>query len=153
MGRCDLVAPHTMLLASAHWSSLSRSFCWAFLPFSKSTLPPGLGSSVNLPRVHSITLSRLSIKILNGTGPWALGNTTVDGPPAGCKSIHHHSLSSAIQSVLPSKQCTHPSHQHPVPPRECLISLRKGKSKINESTFNKTNKILMYTEIYSRKWN
>ncbi|KAM9656645.1 uncharacterized protein ACIBXB_008917 isoform 1-T1 [Morphnus guianensis] len=56
-------------LASAHRSSLSRSLCRAFLPSSRSTLPPNLVSSANLLRVHSNPSSKSSIKILNRTGP------------------------------------------------------------------------------------
>ena len=55
-------------LASAHWSSLSRSSCRAFLHSSRSTHAPNMVSSVNLLRLHSITSSRSSIKILKRTG-------------------------------------------------------------------------------------
>jgi len=85
-------------LASAHRFSLSRSLCRAFLPWSRSTLPPNLVSSANLLREHSIPSFRSLIKMLNKTGPktepW--GNTTCDRPPAGFSSIHHHSLELAI---------------------------------------------------------
>ncbi|KAM9656072.1 uncharacterized protein ACIBXB_008597 [Morphnus guianensis] len=64
-------------LASAHPSSLSRSLCRAFLPSSRSTLPPNLVSSANLLTVHSIPLSKSLIKTLNRMGP----NTEPWGTP------------------------------------------------------------------------
>ena len=56
-------------LALAHWSSLSRPLCRAFLPLSRLTHLPDLVSSANLVRVPSIPLPRSLIKILNRTGP------------------------------------------------------------------------------------
>lgn len=45
---------------------------------------------------NSIPLSRSLIKISNSIGP-ILENTTCDQLPHGFKSIHHHSLGSAIK--------------------------------------------------------
>jgi len=56
-------------LTLAHRSSLSRSLCRAFLPPSRSTLPPSLVSSASLLREHSVPSSRSLIKTLNNTGP------------------------------------------------------------------------------------
>ena len=64
-------------LALAHRSSLSRSLCRAFLPSSRSTLPPNLVLSANFLRVHSNPSPRSLIKILNRTGP----NTKPWGTP------------------------------------------------------------------------
>lgn len=41
--------------------------------------------------------------------------------PAGCYSIHHHSLGLAIRKIfgfLPGEHCTYPSHEQPVSPGE-----------------------------------
>jgi len=54
---------------SAQRSNLSRSLWGASLPSGRSTLPPSLVSSANLLKVHSIPLSRSSVKILNKTCP------------------------------------------------------------------------------------
>lgn len=76
-------------LALAHWSNLSRSLCRAFLPSSRTILPPTLYYPQTHLRVHSIPSSRSSIKYWDQPQYWDLGNTTNGEPPTGYGIIHH----------------------------------------------------------------
>lgn len=58
-----------MRFAWVHSSSLSSSLWMALLPSSKSCVPLSLVSPPNLLRLHSISLSMTSIKILNSLVP------------------------------------------------------------------------------------
>ena len=75
----DLVEACTIGLSSS--ISLARSLCRAFLYPGRVTLPPNLVSSANLPRLHSIPLSRSSVQMLNragpNTNPWGIPLVTV----------------------------------------------------------------------------
>ena len=86
--------------------------------------PPQLGVICKLTEGALNPLIQIIDKDIKQNWPqyWALGNTTCDWSPAGCNSIHHHSLGlgSAIQpAFLPSMEYTHPSHEQPVSPGEC----------------------------------
>lgn len=90
-----------------YWASCSHPWpidrvclglCRAFLPLSRSTLPPSFVLSTNLLRVPSIPMSRPSIKMLNRTGTKTKAwGTASDQPPSGFTSIHHNPLGLAIQ--------------------------------------------------------
>lgn len=67
MGHCDFVAPPTIGLSPSIYPVQIPLLSLPTL--QQITLPPDLGSSVNLLKMHRITLSRPSIKILNRTGP------------------------------------------------------------------------------------
>ena len=64
----QLLTSNRIKLASAHWSSLSRSLYRTFLRSDRSTFPPAL-SPADLLRVHSISSSKSSANILNRSGP------------------------------------------------------------------------------------
>jgi len=112
-----LVLLNFIPLASTQQSSLSRSRCRAFFPSGRSTFPPSLGSSANFLRMHLISSSRSSIKILKRTSPTTdrLRNITCDQSPAGFKSIHDQSLGLAFQPVL------YPAHGIPVQATVCQL--------------------------------
>ena len=89
-------------LASTYSSSLFRSLCRAFLPSRRWRTPTQLDFVCKLtegalnPLIQIIDKDSKQDQIQNG----ALENTTLDWLPAGFNSIHHHSLCSAIQTVL-----------------------------------------------------
>lgn len=92
-----LINPQTTDLSQ---SSLSSSFCRAFLCSSRSILSSNLVWSVNLLRMHVILSSKSSIETLNWPQYWALGSTTADQLPTGFNSIQHHSLGLTILPVF-----------------------------------------------------
>jgi len=63
------------LLSSAHWSSLPRFLCRAFLLSGRLTFPPNKVSSENLPKASWIPTSKSLIIILSrmdsNTSPWS----------------------------------------------------------------------------------
>ena len=96
--------------ALAHQSSLSRALCRAFLPSSRSTLPPTLVLSAVLISVLSIPSSRLLIKIINRTG--------LNTEPWGTPLVSDHQLDlTPFTTTLwaqPSKSVFYPAKYRPI---------------------------------------
>ena len=97
-----------MPLRIAQCSNVSQSLCKASCPLRESTAPPNLVSSASLLMVHSISASRLLIKILNRTDPriepWGMLLVTGYWPDVIPLTTTLWAL--ALQPVL------HPAHGH-----------------------------------------
>lgn len=135
-----LALPKAVQLDMAHWTSLSRSLCRAFLHSSRSTCPPNLVSAAGLLRGHCIPSSRVLIKMLNKArpNPEPLWTPLV----TGCQpdwNLFTMTLSPTIQTDFrPANSISNPSYEQPVSPGRNLWGTESNASlKPMETTLSR----------------